>query len=89
MTVSVPGLLTRFTDGDSQTTIDAATVRDCLDRLVEQHPGLEPHLFDGSGHLRNHLLLARNGTMVDWTEVESTDLQAGDTVTILQAVSGG
>lgn len=89
MTVAVPGLLTRFTDGDSQTTIDAATVRDCLDRLVEQHPGLEPHLFDGSGQLRNHILLARNGNMVDWTEAESTDLQAGDTVTILQAVSGG
>lgn len=89
VTVAVPGLLTRFTDGDQQTTIDAATVRECLDRLVEQHPGLEPHLFDGLGELRNHILVARNGSMVDWAEADSTDLRAGDTVSIIQAVSGG
>lgn len=89
VTVAVPGLLTRFTDGDPKATLEAATVGDCLYGLVERHPGLEPHLFDGSGRLRNHLLLARNGRMVDWAEADSTDLTAGDEVTIIQAVSGG
>lgn len=89
VTVGIPGLLARFTEGDHQTSLEAATLGDCLHRLVERHPALEPHLFDGSGRLRDHLLLVQNGTMVDWSTAETVEVAPGDTVTILQAVSGG
>lgn len=89
VTVEVPGLLARFTEGDEQRSFEAATLGDCLDRLVERYPALEPHLFDRTGRLREHLLLVHSGTMVDWSTAETVEVADGDTVTILQAVSGG
>lgn len=90
VTVRLPGMLDRFTDGDREVPVRADTVGECLDCLVAEHPALEPHLFDKEGGLRNHLLL-----FVDGRRVESVDAAAnlalddGATVTVLQSVSGG
>lgn len=89
VTVRLPGLLSRFTEGDRQVILDVETVEDCFDRLLEAVPALEPHLFDGDGDLRAHLRVFHNGEPVDLATSEAQHIEAGDTVTILQAVSGG
>lgn len=89
VTVRVPGLLTRFTAGDRATVVDADTVGECLDRLAERYPALDPHLFDGAGALRAHLLVVHDGAPVDWPAARTVPVDAGDEVSILQAVSGG
>lgn len=88
VTVTVPGLLTRFTDGRS-VPLQAATVGESLDRLVEVHPALEPHLFAGDGSLRPHLTVFHDGAGVAWPHGRSIELEDGDEVTVVQAVSGG
>lgn len=86
-TVRVPGLLTRFTDGDSRVGVEAETVEGTLAKLVSAVPALEPHLFDGRGGLRPHLRVFHIGEAV---ELDGTgDLADNDTVAIVQAVSGG
>lgn len=89
VTVRIPGLLARFTEGQQTVTIRAATVAASLDRLLEAHPGLEPHVRDGRGELRPHLKLFHEGA--DVTERDGADiaLAPGDEVVVLQAVSGG
>lgn len=89
VTVTVPGLLTRFTGGRRTVSLTADTIGDCLDTLVEAHPAIEPHVFDGAGGLRTHVRLYHNGRSVDWPAAESVELDAGDEVLVLQAVSGG
>lgn len=89
ITVRVPGLLARFTDGNRTTSVRADTLSACLDRLVETHPEIEPHLFDGRGRLRTHLRIFVDDRRVAFADGETVDLEEGATVTILQAVSGG
>ena len=89
VTVTVPGLLTRFTGERRNVTVRADTLDGAVDRLVESYPALEPHLFDGRGRLRPHLKLFHDGRGVDWDERGSVGLEDGDEVLVLQAVSGG
>lgn len=89
VTVTVPGLLARFTDGRQTVPVEAGTIDAALDRLVDIHPALAPHLFDGEGNLRTHLRLYRNGRGVEWEASGTARLDAGDEVLLLQAVSGG
>ncbi|HKJ57855.1 MAG TPA: MoaD/ThiS family protein, partial [Halobacteriales archaeon] len=89
VTVIVPGLLTRFTDGQRDVPVTADTLRGAVDRLVESYPALEPHLFDGPDGLRTHVQLFHNGSGVEWDDGDVTELTDGDEVLVLQAVSGG
>jgi len=89
VTVRVPGLLTRFTGGEGTVSVEAGTVGESLDRLVEAHPDLRPHLFDSAGRLRPHLGLLHNGRTVPPAARDGVHLADGDAVVVLQAVSGG
>ena len=90
VTVTVPGLLTRFTDGQRTVPVRADTLEACIDRLVDSYPALESHLFDGRDRLRTHLQLYHNGSGVEWDEDgRALELDDGDEVLVLQAVSGG
>lgn len=89
VTVTVPGLLARFTDERQTFALRAETLDECLDRLIESYPAIEPHLFDGAGDLRPHVRLFHNGTGVELGEAASVGLDDGDEVLVLQAVSGG
>lgn len=89
VSVRVPGLLARFTDGRRAVLVRADTVEECLDRLVESHPSLEPHLRDGEGRLRDHIQVFVDDRNVEWFDDGVVTLDEGATVTILQAVSGG
>lgn len=89
VTVTVPGLLARFTDDRRTLALRAGTLKEGVDRLVESYPGLRPHLFDESGGFRPHVELYHNGTGVDWPEAATVELDDGDEVLLLQAVSGG
>lgn len=89
VSVRVPGLLTRFTDGQHAVTVSAVTVAGCVHRLVEGYPALEPHLFDDRGELRAHVKLFHNGSEVDGLAGADIGSSADDEVVLLQAVSGG
>lgn len=90
VSVRIPGLLTRFTDGRGTVSVDAETVDSSVLELLKTYPALEPHLLDDRGRLREHLVLFHNGSTVDGGlvggDVEVVD---GDEVVVLQAVSGG
>ncbi len=83
-------LLDRFTGGDREVPVRADTAGECLDRLLDSHPALEPHLFDGRGRLRPHLLLFVDGRRVESVEqAADVPLDDGATVTVLRSVPGG
>ena len=95
VTVRLPGLLARFADDEAAVAVSAATVGECLDRLVERYPALAPHLFEAGRRRREHLRLFHNGEPLDppgGVEPGAGDeraLEDGDEVLVLQAVSGG
>jgi molybdopterin converting factor small subunit len=89
VTVELPSMLSTIVGAARSTEIEAATLREAIAAIVERHPGLAVHLFDESGALRQHVLCYHN--QVNSRALESLDVPVhdGDTVTILQAVSGG
>lgn len=89
VTVRFPGLLSRFTDGQRHLALTAETVNECFESLLETVPELDPHLFNGHGELRPHLRIFHNGDAIDLETDGALRLEDGDTVTVIQAVSGG
>ncbi len=87
--VHVPSLLLGATGGRSEVEVEAATLEGSIDALLARHPQLEVHLFENGRELRPHVNLFLNDANVRWLDDCRRPLSAGDTLTILQAVSGG
>ncbi len=89
VTVELPTLLSAIVNGERRVAVDAGTLAGALSALTKRYPALEVHLFDEAGGLREHVLCFHNGTNSRWLDSLDVGLEDGDTVTILQAVSGG
>lgn len=89
VTVRLPSLLHPAAGGSARVTVEAGTIDGALAALVKRHPALGVHLFDESGDLREHVLCFHNDTNTRWLESRQAPVADGDTITILQAVSGG
>ena len=87
--VFLPSLLLNCTDGRSEVEIEASTLRECVDGLIARYPLLAVHLYDEERQLRGHVNLFHNDTNVKWLDDWGVAVRPGDTLTILQAVSGG
>ena len=87
--VVLPALLRDYARGESSLVVKAATLREGFEALFERIPLLRRHLFDESGEQREHVLFFHNEENTRWLESLDVPLRQGDTLTILQAVSGG
>ncbi len=87
--VHVASLLLGATGGRSEVEVEAATLEGSVEALLSRHPRLEVHLFDEGRELRPHVNLFLNDANVRWLDDWRQPLAAGDTLTIVQAVSGG
>ncbi len=87
--VRIPTLLRDCTGGNGTVSIGAATLAEALERLRESYPLLRIHLYDETGKLRPHVLIFYNRDSIGWLDRLDVPLKAGDTLEILQAVSGG
>lgn len=87
--VSVPALLTDFTNGKRSFQVEAETVDGVIVRMLEDYPLLRSQLFDEGGVLRRHIVIFHNGESIAFIEPRMTPVENGDTLDVLQAVSGG
>jgi len=87
--VAIPMLLGNATAGVREVTVSGATLQACLDDLIAQYPLLRTHLYEENGTLRKHVLILYNSQNTRWLDSLDIPVQAGDEITILQAVSGG
>ena len=87
--VTLPALLQDFAGGQRSQLVAATTVQGCLDSLCEKFPLLEHHLLDHLGQQRRHVVFFHNEDNTHWYESLDVPVKPGDTLTIVQAVSGG
>ncbi|MHC4827051.1 MAG: MoaD/ThiS family protein [Planctomycetota bacterium] len=85
----LPSLLGPVVNGVHSVGVEGNTVSEVLAALVDRHPALAVHLFDETGGFRQHVLCFHNETNTRWLESLEVPVADGDTITILQAVSGG
>ena len=77
------------TEGQSTFAQEATTVGSLLNGLAEQHPGLQPHLFDESGTLRSFIRVYVGDEDIHALQGEETPLNSSDEVSIIPAIAGG
>jgi molybdopterin converting factor small subunit len=87
--VSLPSLLHGAASGKGEVTVTAETFEGALETLLERYPLLRRHLYEADGTLREHVNIFWNDQNIRWLDDPGAPLRQGDTITILQAVSGG
>lgn len=87
--VSLPAMLRDSIKAPKHLRVAAATLDEALHNLFEHHPLLRVHVYDDQGRQRPHVLLYYNDDNVAWLDPLTTPLRPGDTLSVLQAVSGG
>lgn len=88
VTFTLPRLLEPAVGPTRRVELEAGTVAEAIDLLLERHPNLRVHLLDEQGNLRQHVLCFVGGIQTRLEDRSATISEATD-ITFLQAVSGG
>ena len=87
--VSFTRHLQRFFPTLAEGEVPGATVREVIDALDQQHPGLASYIIDETGRLRRHVNIFVGEEPIYDRERLTDALEPDDRVFILQALSGG
>jgi len=89
--IYIPGPLRQFSGGVDRVAIknSPATVRDALDELWREYPGIRDRLVNEEGQLREHINIFVGNENVRYTGDFATRLGPNAEISILPAVSGG
>ena len=88
VTINLPRLLEPAVGPTRRIELEAGSVGEAIDELLQRHPALRVHLFDEQGNLRQHVLCFVGGSQTRLVD-RGTPIAAPTQVTFLQAVSGG
>ena len=87
--VKVPTMLRRHTGGEAVLSSDGATLREVLESLEAQYPGLTGGMVTKDGALNRFVNVYVNDEDVRFLGALETEVADGDVVSILPAVAGG
>ncbi|MBI2323007.1 MAG: MoaD/ThiS family protein [Chloroflexi bacterium] len=87
--VRVPTPLRGLTGNQAKVTAAGATVREVLEDLDRQFPGLRQNLYDEKGDLRSFINIYLNDEDIRHLSGEGTPVDDGDEVSIMPAIAGG
>jgi molybdopterin synthase sulfur carrier subunit len=87
--VRIPTPLRSATGGASQVSVDAATVRELIEDLDRQHPGIRDRLCDEDGQIRRFVNVFVGDEDIRFLQGLETPLPDGTSVSIVPAVAGG
>jgi molybdopterin converting factor small subunit len=83
--VSLRGPLRKLAGGRAEHELAGATVIDLLRALELQHPDINGWILDERGRIRRHINVFVNAERGS----EATEVQPGDRVEVLPAITGG
>jgi len=86
--VRVPQIFRRHTGGAKIVTVQGKTVREILETLDKEYPGLRDRLMDGKD-LHRFVNIYINDEDIRFLKYLDTELKEGDVISILPAVAGG
>lgn len=89
ISVKLPSLLAQAAGGTRRISVTGDTLREALDDLKRRYPTVAIHLFDETGEFRRHVLCFLNDTSFRGLDSLDHPVADGDTIFVLQAVSGG
>jgi adenylyltransferase/sulfurtransferase len=87
--VFIPTPLRPFTGKRDVVEIEGRTVGEVLRALATEYGDLQRHLFADDGRLRSFVNVYVNDDDIRYLKKEDTEVQSGDTVSIIPSVAGG
>ena len=87
--VHIPSPLLTLTKGKSEITVDGSDVKEILESLEKQFPGIKERLLDETGALRKFVNVYINEEDIRFLNGEDTEIKDGDDVSIIPAIAGG
>lgn len=85
----IPTPLRVYAQGQTEVTVQGATVGQALEDLVSRYPSLRPHLFNGDGQLRPFVNLFVNEDNVKDLQGLQTAIKDGDRLMLIPSIAGG
>ena len=89
VTVRIPTPIRRVTNGEDKVTVSGETLRQTIEAMEDQYPGIKARLCDDKGDLRSFVNIYINGEDVRFLSGIDSPLNAGDEISIIPAVAGG
>jgi sulfur-carrier protein len=87
--VRIPTPLRSLTGGIAEVVVDASDVREAVANLDAAHPGLGDRLLTEEGELRRFVNVFVRDEDVRFQRGLDTEVDEGDTISIVPAVAGG
>ncbi|HJR18379.1 MAG TPA: MoaD/ThiS family protein [Actinomycetota bacterium] len=87
--VRIPTILRKHTGGAKAVESSGATVREIIDRLDGDHPGLKGAILAEGGEIHRFINIYLNDEDIRFSGALETPVADGDVVSILPAVAGG
>jgi len=87
--VRIPTPLQKLTRDQAEVNVAAKNVKELLDTLERQYPGIRDRLCDESGRVRRFVNIYLNEEDIRFLNQEATQLKDGDEVSIVPAIAGG
>ena len=89
VSVKVPTPLRKVTNGASMVDAEGSNIRELIDALEAQYPGMRDRLCDEDGALRRFVNVFVGDEDIRFLEGIETALEDGAEVSIVPAVAGG
>jgi sulfur-carrier protein len=88
VTVRIPTPLRTLTGGEEQVKASGATVRQVLEQLEKNHPGIRERLLDDKG-VRRFVNIYVGDEDIRFLDGLDTKLSGGEELSIVPAIAGG
>lgn len=88
-TVRFPAVMKYYVNNQTEFSVSASTVKEVVDRVIEQYPSIKFHLVDSEGTLRKHFNVFVNGTHIRDLQGMDTRLNEEDKIILMASAAGG
>ena len=88
-TIRIPTPLRTYADGQSEASVEGATVGEAMNDLIRQYPALQAHLFNGNAELRPFVNLFLNDENIRDLQGLDTSIDANDRLMLIPSIAGG
>lgn len=87
--VRIPTPLQKLTKDKDVVECSAGSVKELIDNLESDYPGIKDRLCDEKGKIRRFLNIYVNDEDIRFLKMAETQLSDGDEVSIIPAIAGG
>ncbi|MDD9945977.1 MAG: MoaD/ThiS family protein [Myxococcales bacterium] len=89
ITVRIPTPLRTLTEGKDEVEASGTSVRQVIDDLEKNYPGLKDRLCDDKGGVRRFVNIYQNEEDIRFLDNLETTVKDGDAISIVPAIAGG